>query len=151
MILNEIKRECILKISLDEAWDFFSNPNNLSKITPPKMNFRIKTELPNKVYSGMIIEYKISPVLKIDMGWVTEIKYVDEPYMFVDEQRFGPYKFWHHKHIFTEVKGGILMQDIVHYALPFGFIGKIVHALFVKREVEKIFEYRNKVLKELFG
>jgi ligand-binding SRPBCC domain-containing protein len=140
-----------LKLNLQEAWDFFSTPKNLQKITPSEMNFQILSDLPKKMYTGLIIEYFVQPLLGIKMYWVTEIKHVDEQKFFVDEQRFGPYKFWHHKHIFTPVDDGILMEDIVHWALPLGFLGRFFGAGFVKNQLEKIFNYRYNVLEEMFN
>ena len=108
-----------LKISISEAWEFFSNANNLTVITPPWLNFDIQTRVDEKMYAGMIIKYKVKPLLNIPMTWVTEITHVEELKFFVDEQRFGPYKFWHHKHIFNKVDSGVEMVDIVDYMLPF--------------------------------
>ena len=139
-----------LDISLDEAWEFFSNPRNLNEITPPDMKFNILTELNGKMYSGQIIEYKIGLLPGINQRWVTEIKNVKEKEYFIDEQRFGPYKFWYHEHKFEEDNGKVKMSDIVHYDLPFGFIGNIAHSLVVKRKLEQIFNYRKVKLKELF-
>ncbi len=149
MKLYKLHTKQIINSSLDKAWDFFSDPKNLSKITPPKMGFIIKSELPEKMYAGMLIEYTVKPILNIPMKWVTQITHVDEPHFFIDEQRFGPYKFWHHQHIFREVKGGIEMEDIVHYGLPFGILGRMVHPLIVKPQLEGIFNYRKEFLKDL--
>ena len=148
-MLNVLKKKQELPISIEKAWEFFSNPANLSKITPGEMNFRILTELPDKIYTGLIIEYKVSPFSGINSSWVTEITSVNEPYFFIDEQRFGPYKFWHHQHIFMETDNGVLMKDIVSYILPFGLIGNMALPL-VRKKLSGIFEYRQKVLKELF-
>ena len=136
-----------LNISIETAWDFFSNPKNLSRITPKKMGFDIKTELPKKMYAGMIIEYKVKPILNIPLTWVTEITHVNEPFFFIDEQRFGPYKFWHHQHIFKQTTNGVEMEDIVHYGLPMGIFGRMVHPIIVKPELEGIFNYRSEFLK----
>lgn len=133
------------------CWDFFSQPKNLQTITPPYMGFKILHGAAKTMYPGQIIEYKVSPVLNIPMQWVTEIKHVIPNELFVDNQMIGPYKLWHHKHFFEEKENGILMTDIVHYALPFGLLGRIAHALFVKNQLEEIFRYREKKVKEIFG
>jgi ligand-binding SRPBCC domain-containing protein len=140
-----------LPISLEAAWDFFSNPTNLSKITPKDMNLIPTSELPKKSYPGMFITYKVKPLLGIPMLWVTEITHLRENEFFVDEQRLGPYRIWHHQHHFKAVKGGVEMTDIVDYRLPGGPIGVIMEKLFIGGKVRSIFEFRNKRLIELFG
>ena len=144
----EVKQ--FLNISLNEAWDFFSSPGNLSKITPEHMGFIITSGTPEKMYPGQIITYKVSPFPGIKTNWVTEITHVDEEKFFVDEQRFGPYRMWHHEHHF-EVQGkGVLMTDRVSYKLPLGFLGRIAHLLFVKNQLKQIFEYREIFLERVF-
>jgi len=141
-----------INLSLNDAWFFFSSPVNLVKITPPYMGFKIISEFNNeKMFAGMIIQYIIKPILEIPMRWVTEITHVEENKYFIDEQRFGPYKFWHHLHRFEEKNGKLIMEDIVNYALPFGILGEIVNILFVGKKVREIFEYREKVLSEIFN
>jgi len=141
-----------LNISKNNAWDFFSNPSNLSKITPIWLKFEVKTKLPEKMYAGMIITYFVRPMLNIPKIWVTEITQVDEPNFFVDEQRFGPYKMWHHEHIFTDTDdGGVIMEDIVSYIVPFGFLGRIVNRLVIEKKINGIFNYRREVLNKMFG
>lgn len=139
-----------LKISLTEAWDFFSSPNNLSKITPEHMGFEITSGSPAKMYTGQIITYKVSPFPGVKTNWVTEIKHVSEGLFFVDEQRFGPYRMWHHEHHFEVHGNGVLMTDRVSYKLPFGFFGRIAHYLFVKSQLKQIFVYRENCLKRMF-
>lgn len=152
MKIFQIKYSQILPISLQDAWKFFSNPRNLNKIIPPWLNFKITSEVASKMYPGQIITYKVSPLFNIPVIWVTEITHVNEPYYFVDEQRFGPYKMWHHEHIFAEIPNvGVEMQDIVTYALPFGIIGNIANALFVRKRVKEIFEYRKQILASLMS
>ena len=140
----------ILPITLEEAWSFFSNPYNLSKITPPAMNFRIQHTLPEKIYEGMFIEYRVSPLAGFPVEWVTEITRVKEHSYFIDEQRKGPYSIWHHEHHFEEVKDGVLMTDKLYYSLPFGVIGRVINSLIVRNKVLSIFQYRRKILEELF-
>ncbi|MEO8795486.1 MAG: SRPBCC family protein [Daejeonella sp.] len=148
-----LKSKLNLPISLAEAWEFFSSPANLAKITPAEMGFTITSEFNEgqKMYPGMIITYKVSPLLGIKMDWMTEITHVKEMEYFVDEQRFGPYALWHHQHHFKEIEGGVNMIDIVNYAVPFGFIGRIANNLIVEKEVNKIFSYREAKVEELFG
>lgn len=150
MKIYQLKTKQFLPISIDKAWEFFSNPNNLSKITPPWLNFEVTSQLENKVYAGMIITYKVRPLLNIPITWVTEITHVREPNFFVDEQRFGPYKFWHHQHIFKKVDGGIEMEDIISYAVPFGFVGIIINRLIISEKINEIFSFRKEKLTELF-
>ncbi|MEF3254071.1 MAG: SRPBCC family protein, partial [Deferribacterales bacterium] len=119
MKLLTLKRVQNIKGEIYKIWDFFSSPLNLSKITPEWLNFVVVSPVSSKMYSGMVIEYRVSPILNIPIKWITEITHVEEPYFFVDEQRFGPYKFWHHQHIFKEVDGGVEMTDLVHYILPY--------------------------------
>lgn len=140
-----------LPININYAWDFFSSPKNLSVITPPEMNFVIKTELPEKMYAGMIIEYRVSPLFGIPLTWVTEITQVQEKLFFVDEQRVGPYKIWHHEHHFKTIHNGVEMTDVLHYKLPAGIMGKAINKIFIGKKVKSIFDYRQNKLTELFG
>jgi ligand-binding SRPBCC domain-containing protein len=151
MKLYQLKTTQKLPISLEIAWKFFSNPANLSKITPPWLNFEVRTELPDKMYAGMIITYFVRPLLNIPQTWVTEITHVNEPNYFVDEQRFGPYKMWHHEHIFMNTEdGGVLMEDIVSYVVPFGLLGRLMNTLVISKKINEIFNYRKEVLLKMF-
>lgn len=142
----------MLPVGIDEAWEFFSNPSKLKDITPPYMGFDITSDYSNgKMYQGMIITYKVSPLLNIPMNWVTEITQVRVPYFFVDNQKSGPFKFWHHQHIFREVEGGTEMMDIVNYAVPYGLFGRVLENAIVKRRVEEIFRFRRRKLESIFG
>lgn len=139
-----------LPIGLPEAWKFFSSPANLEKITPEHMGFRITSGAPGAMYPGQIISYKVSPFPGIKVNWVTEITHVEEGKFFVDEQRFGPYSMWHHEHHFEQKEGATIMTDKVSYKIPFGILGHLAHLLFIKRQLKRIFEYRIKVLEEMF-
>lgn len=150
MKVNQLKTIQNLPISIEKAWDFFSNPNNLKVITPEWLNFKITSRLPEKMYPGMIISYKVHPMLGIPTTWVTEITQVNEPYYFVDEQRFGPYKMWHHQHYFKETENGVEMIDIVDYALPFDPFSRPINSLLVEKKVKEIFRFREKKLMEMF-
>lgn len=141
-----------LPIDLEKAWDFFSSPANLALITPPRLALNIKTFQHDKeMYSGQIITYTVKPLWNLELEWVTEIVAVQKPVYFIDEQRFGPYSFWHHEHWFTSIPGGVLMEDILHYKLPLGVLGKALHRIKVKNELDYIFSYRKEVLEKLFG
>lgn len=140
-----------LPISLEKAWDFFSDPKNLNTITPDSMNFKTLSGDERKMFAGQIIHYKIAPFPSVSMQWVTEITHVEDKKFFVDEQRFGPYNFWHHKHFFTQIDGGVLIEDIVHYKLSFGIVGQLFHPIIVRPKLEEIFKFRKEKLIELFG
>lgn len=151
MKLYTLKAVQKLPISVQDAWDFFSSPANLVLITPPSMNFRITSDIPPHIYPGTIISYRVAIFPGITASWVTEITHVQAPHYFVDEQRFGPYSFWHHKHFFREIDGGVEMEDIVHYGLPLGPLGRVVHPWMVRRKLKSIFDYRKETLLRRFG
>jgi ligand-binding SRPBCC domain-containing protein len=142
-----------IPISLDEAWDFFSSPLNLAKITPADMRFVVTSDYTadTKMYAGMIITYKISPLPGIKMNWMTEITHVADKQYFVDEQRFGPYALWHHQHHFKEIPGGVEMTDILNYAIPYSIIGRLANKVFVGKKLKEVFDYRVKAIEGLFG
>jgi ligand-binding SRPBCC domain-containing protein len=150
MRLHTLEQEQVLPITLAEAWEFFSSPANLNEITPSDLGFEITSAPEPKMYEGQIITYRVRIAPFVWLPWVTEIKCVDEGRSFIDEQRFGPYKFWHHRHEFETVPGGVLMRDKVHYGLPFGPFGGIAHAVFVRRKLEWIFGFRKRILAERF-
>jgi len=151
MKIYQIKAKQKLPVPLDDAWSFFSDPRNLPKITPPWLNLKITSDLPDKMYEGMIITYKVYPIAGIPSNWVTEITQVKEKNFFIDEQRFGPYKFWHHQHHFKQIDDGIEMEDIVSYALPLDPLSRPINSLFVGNKVKDIFEFRKEVLKKLYN
>ena len=151
MKIYQLKAKQELSIPVDDAWNFFSDPRNLPKITPPWLNLKITSDLPGKMYEGMIITYKVYPILGIPSNWVTEITQVKEKHFFIDEQRFGPYKFWHHQHHFKETDNGIEMEDIVSYALPLDPLSRPINSFIVGNKVKEIFEYRKEVLKKLYN
>jgi len=151
--LYTLVSKMIVKTDLQTLWDFISLPENLSKITPPEMDFRItfRSSLDNgKMYPGQIIAYKVKPLSVFDASWVTEITQVQEKKFFIDEQRFGPYKFWHHQHIINEAPDGVEMTDIVSYKLPLGFIGRWFGGWMVRRQLKNIFDYRSRQMDKLF-
>jgi ligand-binding SRPBCC domain-containing protein len=132
-----------MPISIDQAWEFFSSPKNLKEIIPTNLGFNIISKHHGeKMYAGQIIEYIVKPILGIPLYWMTEISQVADKQYFIDEQRFGPYSLWHHQHHFKEIEGGVEMTDIVHYKIPFSILGDLAYRLFVKKQVQKIFEFR---------
>ena len=140
-----------LPISQKEAWDFLSDPKNLKRITPEYMGFEILRGASDKMYAGQIIQYIVTPVMSIPTKWVTEITHVDEGKYFVDEQRFGPYALWHHKHFIKPIHKGVEMIDIIDYKIPFGILGQLVHPIIVAPKLKEIFEFRKHALNEMFG
>jgi ligand-binding SRPBCC domain-containing protein len=152
MNFYSIKSTQHLPIPLEEAWAFFSSPNNLQKITPADMHFVITSDRKagETMYPGQIITYTLKPLLGIKVKWMTEITHVKDGEYFIDEQRFGPYKLWHHRHSFKQTAGGVEMHDEVNYVLPFGFLGTLAHTLFIRKRIEAIFAYRTKVVEDYF-
>ena len=141
----------IIPGTLERVWDFFSDPRNLSQITPPQLDFTVLTELPDRIYPGMMIEYRVRPLFGIPATWLTEITHVEPGKFFVDEQRIGPYRMWHHEHHFTALEDGkVEVRDRVTYVLPLGWLGELAHPFLVKPQLERIFAYREKAVGELF-
>jgi len=151
MRIYRLEKSINLPITIEECWKFFSSPENLKIITPDYMGFNIIDIEETEMYSGQIIKYNVTPLLGIDIRWVTEISHVKKNKLFVDEQRFGPYKFWHHKHKFEIIDGGVKVIDILDYAVPFGFLGRFFHPFLVQPKLEEIFNYREMKLVEIFG
>lgn len=139
-----------LPLTQQQAWEFFSSPKNLNEITPADMHFQMLDELPDGMYAGMFIRYRITPLLRIPMYWVTEITHIREGVFFIDEQRSGPYKIWHHEHHFAAIPGGVRMTDILYYDIGLGPLGWLAGKWFVHRQVQHIFDYRYKRLQQLF-
>ena len=149
--IYSLKVKQFLPINQDNAWRFLSEPGNLQKITPAHMGFQITSTDDGKgMYPGQIITYKVSPFKCIRMNWVTEITHVRESEYFVDEQRFGPYKFWHHKHFLRKADKGVEMIDQVSYKIPFGLFGRLMHRLIIRKKLYEIFQYRYNILEERF-
>lgn len=152
MAYFQFRREQILPSSTEEIWAFITNPGNLKRITPDSMGFDITSEsLPEMMYEGMIIAYRVAPLLGIPTTWVTEITHIKKNHYFVDEQRVGPYKMWHHEHLLEASKDGVKMTDIVSYQPPLGFLGSIANHLIIRRKLYQIFDHREAVLKSLFN
>ena len=145
-----LTRRQILPTDLEIAWRFFSDPSNLRLITPPWLDFRITSRVPERIYPGLIITYRIRPLAGIAVPWVSEITHVEPPRFFVDEQRQGPYRFWHHQHRLREEAGGVEKADLVHYGLPGGLIGIGLHAVLIRRKLDEIFRFRYHALRRVF-
>ncbi len=140
-----------LPISRETAWEFLSDPANLKVITPPSMGFEVLCGAEQKMYPGQIIQYRVRPFPGYSTKWVTEITHVQEGSYFVDEQRFGPYALWHHKHFIKEIPGGVAMEDIIDYKLPLGILGSLAHPLLVRKQLVSIFQFREEELIKRFG
>lgn len=150
MKTHHLHRRQFLPISLEEAWPFFSTPHNLERITPAFLNFQITSDVPDDIYPGLIITYRIAAVAGIPMTWVTEIRHVEPLRRFVDEQRIGPFRFWYHEHSFRAVENGIEMEDTVHYVMLWGWFGELVHAVFIQARLKAIFDFRREYLERLW-
>ena len=147
-----LKAQQELNLPIEKAWDFFSSPGNLEKITPSFMGFKITSEVSSKAYPGQIITYKVNILPGISSSWVTEITQVKEQKFFIDEQRFGPYKMWHHEHFFKALPNGkTLMEDKISYKIPFGILGHLAQRLFIKKQLTHIFDYRKETLNKMFN
>lgn len=151
MKMYQLQTSQFLPTDRDKAWAFLSDPNNLQRITPGHMGFRILSGAERPMYPGQIIQYRIAPFPGISTTWVTEITHVNDGVYFVDEQRFGPYALWHHKHFVYPGEGGVVMEDVIDYKMPFGIVGQWIHSLVVKKQLRKIFKYRAQKLAEIFG
>lgn len=152
MAIYQLTKTQKLPSTITEIWDFVSSPNNLKEITPDHMGFIITSNTgPEKMYPGMIITYKVSPLFGIKLNWMTEITHVKDFEYFVDEQRAGPFKLWHHQHKLKQIEGGVLMTDIVTYEPPLGLLGSIANSFLIRKQVKQIFDYRTIALEKRFG
>ncbi len=152
MPIHVLRTTQVVPATIEVCWAFFSDPRNLAQITPKALDFQILSELPPEVYPGMMIEYRVRPLLGLPMTWLTEITHVERGRRFVDEQRVGPYAIWHHEHTFTALDGGRTeICDVVHYTLPLGWLGNLVHPFLVAPELRKIFTFREQAVRERFG
>lgn len=148
----QLHRSQKIPATIDQVWNFISAPENLKRITPPGMGFEITSaKTVDDMYAGMMISYRVKPLLGIETLWVTEITHVKTMEYFVDEQRIGPYKMWHHEHRISLIEGGVLMSDIVSYQPPFGFLGALANSLIITKKLNQIFDFRTVALEEIFG
>jgi len=152
MPIYKLERTQIIRATVAECWDFFSNPNNLRAITPESLDFQVLSEVPEVMYGGLMIQYRVRPLLGLPMTWLTEISRVEAPHYFVDEQRVGPYKIWHHEHFFRDLGDGrIECRDLVHYVPPFGPLGALVHPMLIAPQLRKIFNHRHIAVERIFA
>jgi ligand-binding SRPBCC domain-containing protein len=149
--MHSLKQEQFLPISIEEAWEFFASPKNLNAVTPKDLSFEITSVLPDKMYEGLIITYRIKPMLNIKIDWCTEITHINNLQYFIDEQRKGPYKIWHHEHHFKQVENGVIMTDLLYYDIGKSFFGWIAGKLFVNNKVRQIFNFRFQALNNYFS
>lgn len=151
MAIHRFERSQSVPGTPEKCWEFFSDPRNLARITPPELGFVVVSEPPARIHPGLMIEYRVTPLPGIPMTWLTEITHVEEPHFFVDEQRIGPYRVWHHEHRFTPgADGMVTLHDLVTYAMPFGPLGELAHPFLVEPQLRRIFDYRARVVTELF-
>lgn len=135
----------------DEVWAFIASPSNLKNITPPEMRFEIVTpELPEEMYAGMMVEYRLYVLPALKISWLTEITHIEDKSYFVDEQRIGPYAIWHHEHRIVAYENGTMMTDLLSYKLPFGFFGHVLNKLFISKRIQDIFNYRRTAVERFF-
>lgn len=147
MPVYNLRRSQTVRMPLEDCWSFFSNPANLARITPPQLRFRVRSELPPEIYPGLMIRYTVTPVLHVPLTWVTEITHVQKPEFFVDEQRVGPYRIWHHEHTFHALGSDTTeVHDLVTYVPPLGPLGAIINALVIRRQLDAIFDFRTEML-----
>lgn len=152
MGVHRFERLQIIPASLEECWEFFAHPKNLAHITPPELGFEVRSNVPEAIYPGLMIEYRVRPLFGIPLPWLTEITHVSAPHSFVDEQRRGPYALWHHEHHFRQSEPGrVEMRDVVHYVLPFSPLSEPLHPILVAPQLERIFAHRRGVVEEVFG
>ena len=150
-MIYEIHTSQKLPISKQKAWDFLSDPKNLQEIMPDEMGFEIMSGADRKMFTGQLLQYKVTPLPGFKTNWVTEITHVEKPDYFVDVQLYGPYTLWHHKHFIHEIEGGVEIEDLVHYKIPFGILGRMMHPLLVKPKLNEIFKAREAKMIEKFG
>ncbi|MDZ7694474.1 MAG: SRPBCC family protein [Balneolaceae bacterium] len=151
LTMYQLNQEQIFHAPVEEVWEFISRPENLNTITPPELDFEIISEVPDKMYNGLLIQYKVKlPLLGIS-DWVTEIKHIIPHRQFIDEQRIGPYSFWYHFHGLEKTEEGVKMTDQVSYLPPYGILGKIANKLLIRRQLEVIFTHRYEILENRFN
>ena len=151
MPIHTLEQTQTVTAGLEGCWNFFSDPRNLDRITPPELGFEVTSAPVPRIHPGLMIQYRVRPLFGIPLNWLSEITHVDEPHCFVDEQRIGPYRIWHHEHRFTDAGNGtVIVHDKVTYVLPFGLLGEIAHPLLVKPQLRRIFDFRNEAVRKIF-
>lgn len=151
MHIYTLRRDVAVGADLSKTWSFLSDPRNLNALTPPDLQFSIVSDLPDLMYDGLLIEYRIRLPMIGTKCWITEIKHVQEGRLFVDEQRVGPYALWYHTHRISPAGNGTLISDEVRYAMPYSHLGRLVHLLYVHKALREIFDYRESRIRALLG
>jgi ligand-binding SRPBCC domain-containing protein len=152
MAIHTIQRTQIVRSPLRDCWLFFSNPQNLARLTPPALDFQVLSDVPEEIYPGLMIQYRVRPLFGLPLIWLTEISHVEPERSFVDEQRLGPYRLWHHEHHFRGLdEYHTEMRDRVHYILPFAPFSEFMHPWLVKPKLEQIFDYRERETQQIFN
>jgi ligand-binding SRPBCC domain-containing protein len=151
MKIYQLYRQQTLNMTIQDAWSFFSSPYHLNDITPDFFHVTITSKVPEKIYAGLMISYQMKAVFGIPMNWLSEVSHCDEPKRFVYEQRIGPFKFWSHEVCLTEQKNGILLEDIMFYSMPFGWLGQLINTVLIADKLERIFDTRHAYLQSKFG
>ena len=146
-----LHKEIEVEASLDQVWEFISHPQNLDRITPDDMEFKIVTDVPEQMSNGLLVEYRVRIPIMGWQVWVSELKHIEPGRYFVDEQKIGPYRFWYHEHRIETAGDKVKVIDHVSYEVPFGFIGRIAHSLFIRPTLERIFRHREKMFKDLLA
>ncbi|MDB4125794.1 SRPBCC family protein [Candidatus Marinimicrobia bacterium] len=146
----KIEYNQFIDLPIEDVFNFFSKPENLSLITPPRMNFEIMTPQPLEMKEGQLVDYALTIAYVIKLRWRTLITKYESPHIFIDQQIKGPYSLWHHTHTFEEKDGGTIIKDSVVYAIPFGLLGRFVHAIYIKYDIQLIFKHRKKILTKIF-
>ena len=151
MKIYRYRRAQTVPANLSDVWDYFSHPGKVPEVLPKSQKHILKSKLPRFIYTGMLFSFKTKALFGFSRNWTSMVIYENEPNYFIDEQKFGPFKYWHHQHIFTDVYSGVEIEDVIHYAMPFGFLGRIANKLFVAPRLRKIFDYRQKQISKLFS
>ncbi|MFI3189449.1 hypothetical protein BCS42_12555 [Crenothrix sp. D3] len=151
MKIYQLYRQQTLTMTVQDAWSFFSSPYHLNDITPDFFHVTITSKVPEKIYAGLMISYQMKAVFGIPMSWLSEVSHCDEPKRFVYEQRIGPFKFWSHEVCLTEQQNGILLEDIMFYAMPLGWLGQLINRALIADKLERIFDTRHAYLQNKFG
>ncbi|MEY3882665.1 MAG: hypothetical protein RIQ94_3461 [Pseudomonadota bacterium] len=151
MKIYQLYRQQTLTMTIQDAWSFFSSPYHLNDITPDFFHVTITSKVPEKIYAGLMISYQMKAVFGIPMSWLSEISHCNEPKRFVYEQRIGPFKFWSHEVCLTEQQNGILLEDIMFYAMPLGWLGQLINRALIADKLERIFDTRHAYLQNKFG
>jgi len=149
--IHSLHREQVIATDLKRAWEFISSPANLDAITPPDLSFEIVTEVPEVMYNGLLIEYRVGIPFLGKQTWLTELKHIREAHSFVDEQRIGPYRLWYHYYELQQVVGGVRFVDQVRYVMPFGPLGEIARSMYVRQQLRQIFDYRQQAMPRLLA